>query len=311
MRWLTECSPEAVAAAVRVVAPELDGQAVVIRGRVDSDDPMWWSSSAAVGADHIVKFAWSAAAARRVAHEIRVLTGLARCGVPFLPEVPAASEDPVLLVTRRAPGRTLFESAGGIDRDSAGEQLARFVAALHRPEVRARLAALVDGLARAERGVQHPAATSVLRKRLGQWVGAEQRRAIARRCDWADAVLDRPGREVVAHGDLHGDNQLWSHGELRAVVDFETVCLAEPEYDLRALPEIGPGVELLTAVVGHYERFADRRLSVDRIMAWHTRTVLWDVLWRCEAGAPMPGGGNPEDRVDELGARLRAAGIEP
>jgi hypothetical protein len=40
------------------------------------------------------------------------------------------------------------------------------------------------------------------------------------------------------------------------VLDFETVGLAEPEYDLRAFPGpgLGPGLELLLATVSRYER---------------------------------------------------------
>jgi aminoglycoside phosphotransferase (APT) family kinase protein len=55
-------------------------------------------------------------------------------------------------------------------------------------------------------------------------------------CDWADTVLASPGPAVLVHGDLHGDNQVWDHGEFRLVVDFENVGAAEPEYELRAFP---------------------------------------------------------------------------
>ena len=63
---------------------------------------------------------------------------------------------------------------------------------------------------------------------------------MTRWCDWADAVLARPGPDVLVHGDLHGDNQVWDHDELRLVVDFATVGAAEPEYELRTYP--GPGL---------------------------------------------------------------------
>jgi aminoglycoside phosphotransferase (APT) family kinase protein len=58
-------------------------------------------------------------------------------------------------------------------------------------------------------------------------------------CDWADAVLAAPGPAVLVHGDLHGDNQVLEHDELRLVVDLETAGAAQPEYDLRTFP--GPG----------------------------------------------------------------------
>ena len=108
-------------------------------------------------------------------------------------------------------------------------------------------------------------------------------------CDWADAVLASPGPAVLVHGDLHGDNQVWDRDELRLVVDFETIGAAEPEYELRTFPGpgMGPGVELLTAVMRHYQQVTGRQLSADRVMAWHLRSALGDALWRSEAGIPL------------------------
>ena len=77
----------------------------------------------------------------------------------------------------------------------------------------------------------------------------DQHPVIRRWCDWCDAVLASPGPSVLVHGDLHGNNQVWDDGKLRLVVDLETAGVAEPEYDLRLIPgpDMGPGVELLTA----------------------------------------------------------------
>jgi hypothetical protein len=89
-----------------VVAPELSGYSIVFPDLVGKDNPLWWASSAVVGQRFVARFAWSRPAALRVAHEIGVLTALARGpGVPFLPEAVASSTDPLLLVTRRVPGR--------------------------------------------------------------------------------------------------------------------------------------------------------------------------------------------------------------
>jgi len=133
-------------------------------------------------------------------------------------------------------------------------------------------------------------------------------------CDWADAVLApaAPGtRAVLVHGDLHGDNQVWDGNELRLVVDFETVGAAEPEYDLRTFPGpgMGPGVQLLTATMRHYERLSGRALSLERVMAWHVRTALGDVVWRTEAGIPLADHRTPPDWIDDLAARFRALGM--
>ena len=85
---------------------------------------------------------------------------------------------------------------------------------------------------------------------------------------------------------VHGDNQVWDHDELRLVVDFENIGATEPEYELRAFPGpgMGPGLELLTALIRHYQQLTGRQLSADRMMAWHLRQALGDVLWRSELG---------------------------
>jgi len=313
VRWLPDGSPTAVDAALRVVAPELADSPIVVPRRLGRDDPVWRSSSAVVADRFVVKFAWSRPAALRVAHEVRVLTALGRGEreVPYLPEIVASSFDPLLLVTRLVPGRTLFEVVDSIDREGAGDQLARFLAALHRPAMLARVNAEIGEIAGAEHGSQHPPPTPVLRERFGAWVRPDQMRAVGRWCDWADTVLARPGRAVLVHSDLHGDNQVWNDDELRLVVDFETVAVAEPEYDLRAFPGTGPGLELLTATMRHYGRISGRALAVERVMAWHLRTALGDALWRSEAGIPLADHRTPSAWVDDLSSRFSALGIDP
>jgi aminoglycoside phosphotransferase (APT) family kinase protein len=313
MRWLAECSAEALGEALRVVAPELSGGplTVPVPDPAVKGDPLWWSSSAGAGERFIVKFAWSRPAALRLAHEIGVLTALTpEPRLPFLPEVVASSTDPVLLITRLVPGASLFEVIGSVDPDRAGRQLARFLAALHQPSARQRAEAVAGTLAGAQ---LPPATTATLRERFGTWARPGQRRIIMRWCDWSDAVLASPGPAVLVHGDLHGNNQVWDHDTLRLVVDLETAGAAEPEYDLRHFPgpDMGPGVELLTAVMRHYQQITGRHLSTDRVMAWHLRTALGDALWRSEAGIPLPDHRTPPQRVDDLAARFTMLGIDP
>src|SRR5215472_3158297 len=128
MRWLTECSAEALGEALRVVAPELSGYPVTVPvpDPAARADALWWSSSTVVGGRFVVKFAWSEPAALRLAREIGILIALGcEPRVPFLPQVVASSTDPALLVTRLVPGVSLFEVIGSIDRERAGQQLAR------------------------------------------------------------------------------------------------------------------------------------------------------------------------------------------
>ena len=87
--------------------------------------------------------------------------------------------------------------------------------------------------------------------------------------------------------------------------------LAEAEYDLRAFPGTGPGVELLTATLRHYRHITGRELAADRVMAWHLRTALGDALWRSEAGVPLPDHRTPTEWVDDLATRFTALGLEP
>jgi aminoglycoside phosphotransferase (APT) family kinase protein len=309
VRWLESGSAEDLARAVRDAEPSLAGLPVTPRGELGQADPKWWSANAWVGDDVLVKYAWSRPAAERLAHEIGVLSALAGSEVPFLPEVVTASLDPVLLFVRRAAGSSLFRVVDGIDRDQAGEQLARFMAALNSDSTRDRLTRVVPGLA-----TPVPQATTAeLRARLGRYIRPGQRAPVLRWCDWTDRVLSVPADRVVVHADLHGDNMVWDGGRLRVVLDFETVGLADPEYDLRAFPGpgLGPGLELLLATIGHYERFAGRPVRLDRVMAWHVRTALGDALWHTEAGLPLPDHRTPPEWVDDLAARFAWLGIGP
>ena len=113
MKWLAECSIAAFREALQAVAPELSGCPVTVPvpDPAAKADPLWWSSSAALGDLFVGKFAWSRPAALRLANEIGVLTALAAAPtVPYLPEVVATSTDPLLLVTRRVPGRPCSKS---------------------------------------------------------------------------------------------------------------------------------------------------------------------------------------------------------
>jgi aminoglycoside phosphotransferase (APT) family kinase protein len=308
MRWLREPSSAAVTDALLVVAPELAGLPVTVPSLSRGDDPVWHMSTAALGEDYIVKFAWSQAAARFVLHQIRVLEMLAlKPAAPYLPEVVATGTSPPILVTRRVPGTSLFKVVDGIDRDHAARQIAQFLAALHSDQMRRRAETVIGPVP-----AWYPlVTTATLRERFGRLVTRGQQSIVERWCDWTDQVLAQPVPHVLVHGDLHGNNQVWSAGELQAVLDFENAGLAEPEYDLRIFPgpDMGPGVEMLTATMHHYQALTGRALSAERIMAWHVRQALGDALWRTEAGIPLPDHRSPGAWVDDITARLRELSI--
>jgi hypothetical protein len=118
---------------------------------------------------------------------------------------------------------------------------------------------------------------------------------------------------VLVHGDFHGNNQVWDRDELRLVMDFATAGAAEPEYELRTFPGpgMGPGLELLTAIMRHYQQATGRQLSADRLMAWHLRQALYDTLWHSEAGIPLNDHRTPPQWVEDLAARFSALSIDP
>ncbi|MEU8225669.1 aminoglycoside phosphotransferase family protein [Kribbella sp. NPDC048915] len=309
MRWLDKCSAQAVTDALRVIAPELADDEISVREKFGEEDPEWWAASAMVGDRCVAKFAWSRPAALRVAHEIDVLEALTDLpSVPYVPEIVASSTDPLLLVTRRIHGTALFDIVDTIDRNHAGRQLATFLAALHDPTTLDRVEHSTGELAPA---LMQPATTETIREGFVRWIRPDQVAAVMRWCDWTDEVLATPAPQVLVHGDLHGGNQVWNADELQVIVDFETAGTAEPEYDLRAFPGTGPGVELLQYTSTHYRALTGRPLSAERIMAWHLRTTLADALWRCESGVPLPDHRTPSAWVADLSTRFTILGLTP
>ncbi len=73
----------------------------------------------------------------------------------------------------------------------------------------------------------------------------------------------------------------------------------------------GPGLELLTAIMHHYQKVTGRQLSPERVMAWHLRQALGDMLWRSEAGLPLADHRTPPQWVEDLAARFSALSIAP
>lgn len=103
--WLREGWIEEVRTAVAVAAPELAGEAIAMAPRLPGNPPLYWRGTARVGDRFLAKFAWSAEAAVGVDRELRLLR-LLRELAPSLPvpEIVVASRDPLLFLTRYAPG---------------------------------------------------------------------------------------------------------------------------------------------------------------------------------------------------------------
>jgi aminoglycoside phosphotransferase (APT) family kinase protein len=309
LTWLDEPTVDALRAALRRVAPDLADATIAPRGLEPNDDPRYCTASAVVDGRFMVKFAWAWPAALRICYQAQILDTL-RTNTPRLPlpEVTAVSCDPAMLILRWVPAMPFFEvrhRIGSAERPRVARDLATVLAGLHDPRVLRVVAQAVGPLP--EPTAQ--ATTDTIRGRFGVWARPDQRDRVLSWCDWADRVLASDGRTVLVHGDFHGDNHLWDQEtlRLRLVIDLESVGTGEPEFDLRCLPG-DCGIELFTATMAHYEKLTGMKLDVDRIMAWHLRTVLGDALWRAEAGIPLPDKRTPVQWVDDLTARFAALG---
>lgn len=308
MSWLADGSPETVAEAVARVAPWLAGARLELSNRPTQSDPRWASSSALLANRYIAKFAWSQPAAFRLAREISVLRALdGSRAARWRPRLVAGNTDPLLLITERVSGQAGFTAPGSLPPNQIAQQSAAFLAVLHSRDVRKRLAVVVGGTPPSELSAE----TAQLRDRLPRVVRPDQRRRILAWCDWVDDTLTAPRRTAIVHGDFHGDNQVWSGGRLRLVVDYETVGLAEPEYDFRAIAPAGPAVTPLLQTMRHYQQLSGSVLSLPRVVAWHIRTVLGDVLRRSETGVALADGRTAQQWLDDLAVRLRLLQIDP
>lgn len=317
--WLREYSESALRSALRVTGTGLDRLPIELTGTNDLSRPTWASGRATVDGRFLAKFAFSEPTAVRVWHDARVLQLLSDQPGFDVPEVVAASPGPACLATRIVGSGVplsyeLVHAAMPARVAAVGAELARFLARLHAPQILARARErLGDPLRSPEPGLQ--ATTDELRLRFTPMIQARHRPRVLRWCDWVDEQLGAPATIVFVHGDFHPYNQLWDARGLRLllVADFETSGIAEPEYDFRAIPSFGPGVDLLMSTVDEYLALTGTRLSLERIMALHLRTTLGDALWRTEAGLPLllprSGGGTPDDYVDQLAARFALLGI--
>jgi hypothetical protein len=92
---------EELRGAISEAIPELAGRSVVLKDRVVTSNPRYFQGSAVLDGAYVVKFAWSEPAARRIAHEARLLEALANAELGLaVPVVVAARTAPAILITR-------------------------------------------------------------------------------------------------------------------------------------------------------------------------------------------------------------------
>jgi aminoglycoside phosphotransferase (APT) family kinase protein len=308
MRWLADPSESSVRQALAAAAPRLANARIELSPDVDTSNPEWSSSTATVDGSFIVKFAWSEAGATRVVREALVLETLSRVAPELpVPRPAGISTDPVAFVTPLVRGTPLrFDDVRRCSRDdraAIADGLASFLATLHQSPVLDAVRAAVPSLP-----APHPQATTqAIRERLPRFLDRRRADLVLGWCDWVDEILCGPAPQpVLAHGDLHGFNQVWRRGSwtLLLVADLEVAGPADPEYDFRYFPSQEPTLGLVTAIREKYMALSGRTIDLKRAFAWHIRTALGDALWRSDAGVPLPDGGTPATYVDDIELKL-------
>lgn len=288
--------------AVRRAAPHLLGD-VRLNDVLPSSNPFWQRGTAWLGERHVVKFAWSEAAATPLDRERRVLLALA--GTPFrswLPPIEETAERPPLIITRRVEGTPLVGAALTASAGALVEELAGAFASLHRPQVLAAVEAAVDLPAPVPQ-----AETAAIRERLHPFVDPAHVPQIRRWCDWVDHVqAAAAGERVLLHGDAHPHNLVIEGGHLRCVLDYDAVSAGDHHFDFRYLPAFEPTTGFFRRTAERYERLTGRAVDPAPVLAWHIRTVLGDALWRSEARVPLPAGGTVDRWVEEMHERIGA-----
>jgi aminoglycoside phosphotransferase (APT) family kinase protein len=300
--WLEGPSADAVRDAVRCVAPHLSAD-VRLNDMLLSSTPFWQRGTAWLGTEHVVKFAWSQAAAAELDRERRVLLALARTPFRRLPPIEATAERPLLIITRRVDGTPC---GGGVLHDRATAtalalDLAQVLTTLHDPAVLAAVTATVADLP----PPTPQADTDAIRERLHPFVDRAHVPAIHRWCDWADEVQgEAAATRVLLHGDVHAYNLLVDAGRVRCVLDYGEVTAGDHHFDFRYLPAIEPTIGFFCRTAEEYERRTGRSVEPARVLAWHIRTVLGDALWRSQTGVALPGGGTVDRWIELLEERI-------
>jgi aminoglycoside phosphotransferase (APT) family kinase protein len=192
----------------------------------------WDNLTCRLGEDLAVRLPRRAVAARLVAHEQRWLPGLAgRLPLPVPAPVRTGRPGPgypwAWSVVPFLPGEIAAETPPA-DPDETADQLAGFLAALHRPAPDGHPVNPVRGVALAVR-------TAAVEDRLDQLGGLLDQPAVLDVWQRALAAPPYAGPPLWLHGDLHPANILVRRGRLSAVIDFGDITAGDPATDLAAV----------------------------------------------------------------------------
>jgi aminoglycoside phosphotransferase (APT) family kinase protein len=180
------------------------------------------------------------------------------------------------------PGRELPDARlPASERAQLGEDLGRFLRALHAPdrvvEVDPGSELPVDPNRRADMAVRVP----MVRERLAGVAEASRYRAAVEDLLAEAEQLPPSSSETLLHGDLHARHVLVDRGTVSAVIDWGDTCRGDPSIDLQAawalLPADGRDVFL-----GEYGPVDDETRLRARVLAVSLSTML--VLYARDQG---------------------------
>ncbi|HET6521643.1 MAG TPA: aminoglycoside phosphotransferase family protein, partial [Geminicoccaceae bacterium] len=195
-----------------------------------------------------------------------------------------AAEGAAVDVITRIPGEELTDARyAALDRPRRrrlADDLARFLAGLHRPELAARAAAA---------GVPARSPWPLPAERIVAQVSplladAGRVRFLETAMGEYDAIQVADGDRVLVHNDLREDNMGFDPeaGRLCGVFDFGDVALDDRHRDFRGFPSID--LHLHDAVMRGYARLTGRELSRRRTLLYNAAGELSHLVHLLETG---------------------------
>ena len=241
---------------------------------------------AADGGGLVVRVALGAEAVGNMPRERRVLKLLAATGTTLaVPRVVFAAEGVAVDVITRVPGGELtdarYAALDAPQRRRLADDLARFLAELHRPELAARAAA-AGVPARSPWPLPAERIVAELSPLLADDAGRV--RFLEAAMGEYDAIRVACEDRVLVHNDLREDNMGFDPeaGRLCGAFDFGDVALDDRHRDFRGFPSIG--LHLHEAIMRGYARLTGRELSPRRTLLYNAAGELSHLVHVIETG---------------------------
>ncbi|HEX2746577.1 MAG TPA: aminoglycoside phosphotransferase family protein [Verrucomicrobiales bacterium] len=211
-----------VRALLRAQRPDLAGLEIEIAGQ-------GWDNVVARAGDWAIRLPRRTLGAKLIENELKWLPQIAE-GLPLPVPVPVFTGSPEAgypwkwSIARWLPGRPA-STAPPADSSRAAEELAAFLAALHRP-------APADAPVNRFRGVPLDERAESVRERAHALQGTIEVERVLEIWENLRTTPVWSGPAMWLHGDMHPANLLIHEGKLSAVIDFGDVTSGDPASDL-------------------------------------------------------------------------------